>query len=63
MVYSRIRELRIDHDLTQYQLSQILYLSQKTYSQYETGKRKIPVGILSALAEFYHRNTLFQLVG
>ena len=49
--FKRIRELRIDHDLTQRQLSATLKITQPQYSLYEQGYRDIPTDILIALAE------------
>lgn len=49
----RIRNLREDNDLTQEVLAKKLNISQRTYSHYESGSRKIPLDILVALADFY----------
>ena len=53
MKYRRIRDLREDSDLTQETLAQHLNISQRSYSYYESGKRKVPVAVFSALADFY----------
>ena len=50
---NQIKNLREDHDLTQQQLAGILHISQRAYSNYESGTRKIPLDILSALADYY----------
>ena len=50
---NQIKNLREDHDLTQQQLAGILHISQRAYSHYESGTRKIPLDILSALADYY----------
>jgi len=39
----RIRALREDHDKTQTEIAQLLKVGQKTYSDYELGKTRIPV--------------------
>ena len=52
-MYRRIRDLRIDHDLTQVQLAKILGMSQTGYSKYETGENDIPTQILILLAKLY----------
>ena len=52
-VYRRIRDLREDRDLKQRQLAEQLGCSQKTYSDYETGKTHVPVEILMGLSEIY----------
>lgn len=49
----RIRALREDRDLTQTQIAQLLKVGQKTYSDYELGKTRIPVDSLMVLAKFY----------
>lgn len=51
--YERIRALREDKDLTQYQIAQLLHVGQKTYSDYELGKTRIPVERLMILAKYY----------
>ena len=49
----RIRSLREDHDFTQTQVAQLLQVGQKTYSDYELGKSRIPVDSLILLAKTY----------
>ena len=61
-MYRRIRDLREDKDLTQTQMGKILSCSQRVYSNYETGKREIPVRCLMALADYYG-TTLDYLTG
>ena len=39
----RIRALRLDNDLTQTQVANMLHIGQKTYSDYELGKTRIPL--------------------
>ncbi len=41
-----IKDLREDQDLSQKELAKILNLSQRSYSHYENGTRKIPLDIL-----------------
>ncbi|MGN0530052.1 MAG: helix-turn-helix domain-containing protein [Eubacterium sp.] len=60
-MYSRIRDLREDSDLTQKELAQALNCSQQVYSNYELGQRDIPTSILIALAEFYSTTTDYIL--
>ncbi len=52
-MYDQIRNLREDRDMTQQQLAQILNCTQVCYSNYENGKREIPIPVLLALADFY----------
>lgn len=53
MDIKRIRNLREDSDLTQTEIAQILNISQRAYSHYESGSRKLPLDILVALADYY----------
>ena len=49
----RIRMLREDNDKTQTQIAELLKVGQKTYSDYELGKTRIPVDSLILLAQLY----------
>ena len=49
----RLKDLREDADLTQSAVAEYLCIKQNTYSQYENGKRQLPLDILIALAKFY----------
>ena len=53
MKFHRIQDLRTDADLSQRQLSEILHISQRSYSHYETGSRNIPIEMLIRLANYY----------
>ena len=53
MKFQRIQDLRTDADMSQKQLSEILHISQRSYSHYETGSRNIPVEMLIRLANDY----------
>lgn len=48
-----LRDLREDHDLTQTQVADIIHICQRTYSDYERGKIRVPVESLILLAEYY----------
>lgn len=50
----RIRALREDHDKTQTDVAKLLKIGQKTYSDYELGKTRIPVDSLIVLAKLYN---------
>ncbi len=52
-MYSRLRDLREDNDLSQKELAKIIGMSQTGYSKYETGENDIPTVILIKLARFY----------
>ncbi len=51
---TRIKNLREDNDLTQFEISKMLNISQVAYSYYELNKRNIPIEILSKLADYYN---------
>ena len=50
----RIRSLREDGDFTQSQIAALLNVGQKTYSDYELGKTRIPVESIIVLARHYN---------
>lgn len=50
----RIRALREDQDLSQSRVAAYLGVGQRTYSDYELGKTRIPVDLLIKLAKFYN---------
>ena len=51
--YTRIRDLREDHDLTQKAVGDAINVPQRTYAYYESGQRMIPPRVLCALADLY----------
>ena len=57
----RIRDLREDGDIPQKEIADYLHIRQNTYSQYETGKRNIPVETLIQLADYYHTSVDYLL--
>ncbi|QNL44261.1 helix-turn-helix transcriptional regulator [Oscillibacter hominis] len=58
----RIRDLREDGDYAQKEIAAYLGIDQRTYSNYEIGKRVMPIEHLDALADFYH-TSIDYLVG
>ena len=58
----RIRDLREDADLTQSEVAKLLNVRQSTYSQYENGRRQIPLELLIVLAKYYN-TSLDYIVG
>jgi len=50
----RIRGLREDKDLNQTQIADLLGVTQTAYSQYELGKRPLPIDYLIFLCKYYH---------
>lgn len=53
-MYKRIKELRLENNLTQEDISKKLEISRELYSLYESSKRKIPLKILLKLAKEYN---------
>ncbi len=56
-----IRDLREDHDFKQKMVAEYLNVSQQTYSNYENGRREIPVWVVPALAKLYKVSTDYLL--
>lgn len=52
--YEAIRDLREDNRYTQQAIANILNIGQRTYSDYESGRTRIPVESLIILAKFYN---------
>ena len=61
-MYSRIRDLREDKDLSQTKLAAYIGMSQTGYSKYETGENDIPTNILIKLAQL-HKTSVDYLLG
>ena len=61
MLYTRIRNLREDSDLSQKDMAAYLNCTQVCYSYYEIGKRDIPTEVLIKLAKFYNVSTDYLL--
>lgn len=51
--YDRLKELRIDNDLYQKDVAEILDISQQYYNNYENGKNEMPIRHLKTLAQYY----------
>ena len=62
MYFPRLLDLRQDHDMTQKEVAALLGIDQRVYSNYETGKREIPVRHLIILAD-HSTTTIDYLVG
>lgn len=62
MQFQRIEDLRIDHDLTQQEVADILGCKREVYRRYEKGTRTIPVEFLIKLSEYY-KVTIDYIVG
>lgn len=53
-MYKRLRDLRENKNLTQTELSKVLFCSQRVYSNYELGDIDIPTSVLIRLADYYN---------
>ena len=53
VLYRRIRDLRVDHDLRQVDVAEFLGYHEGVYRRYENGLREIPIEALIKLAEWY----------
>lgn len=62
MLFQRLEDLRIDHDLTQQEIADKLGCKREVYRRYEKGIRTIPIDYLIILADFYNV-TIDYLVG
>ncbi len=57
----RLYDLRIDHDLTQQDVANVLNTTKQNYGMYENGKRKLNIQDLITLSEFYKVSTDYIL--
>lgn len=49
----RLHDLRVDHDLRQEDIAQILKITSQAYGMYENGKRSLPIEYLIILAQYF----------
>lgn len=56
-----LRDLREDHDIKQETIAKYLGVSQQTYSNYENGRREIPIEAVKKLSAFYKVSTDYLL--
>ena len=57
----KLKELREENNISQKQIAEFLNIKQNTYSQYENGKRQLPIDTLISLARFYKTTTDYIL--
>lgn len=62
MKYQRIEDLRIDNDLSQQEVADILMCQREVYRRYEKGTRELPLSYAIILAKHYNVS-LDYLVG
>ena len=60
-MYPRLKDMSTDRDLMQKQVADYLDIDQRVYSNYETGKREIPIKHLVKLADLYGTSTDYLL--
>ena len=53
MFFQRLEDLRIDADLTQGQVAEILNCQREVYRRYEKGLRELPLSYAIILAKHY----------
>ncbi|MBO6146596.1 MAG: helix-turn-helix transcriptional regulator [Lachnospiraceae bacterium] len=53
MHFQRIEDLRIDNDLTQQEVADVLLCQREVYRRYEKGTRELPLSYAIILAKFY----------
>ncbi len=53
-MYTRLRDLREDADLSQIECAKIAYISKNSYIRYETGERTPPFDVIVNLAKYYN---------
>jgi len=59
--YERIRNLRIDRNLTQAAIAKELNIKQNTYCQYEIGVLRYPIDVIVKLARFHDTSVDYLL--
>ncbi len=62
MYLKRIEDLRVDNDLTQQDIADILHCQREVYRRYEKGIRELPLSYAIILAQYYNVS-LDYLVG
>lgn len=54
MKYIRIKNLRKHYNRTQKQMANYIGVTERTYSNYENGKTRVPTKVLIKLAYYYN---------
>lgn len=52
-MYTRLRDLREDKDISQSKCAKIAYISKNSYIRYENGERVPPFDVIVAYAKYY----------
>ena len=53
MVFPKLKDLRVDHDMTQKEVAKVLHCRRDVYARYECGMRELPLSYAIILARFY----------
>ena len=53
MKFERIKNMRVDMDLSQKEIGQVLHCQREVYRRYESGIREIPMSYAIILADYY----------
>lgn len=53
MFFERVANLRIDNDMTQQQVANLLNCKREVYRRYEKGIRELPLSYAIILAKYY----------
>lgn len=53
-MYTRLKDLREDMDMTQIECAKIAYIGKNTYIRYEKGERIPPLDVVVAYAKYYN---------
>ena len=61
MYFRRLEDLRVDCDLRQRDIAEMLNMNPEVYRRYEKGLREIPVWAIIKLALFYKTSTDYIL--
>ncbi len=61
MQVGKIRDLREDHDLRQFEIAKILGVKRTTYAMWELGDVNFPIEQLIKLAQYFHTNIEYML--
>ena len=54
LYWKRIERLRLDNDLTQQDVADLLFCQREVYRRYEKGIRELPLSYAIVLADYYH---------
>lgn len=61
MMFPRLEDLRVDHDLRQKDVADYLHMHPDVYRRYEKGTREMPAWAIIKLASLYKTSTDYLL--